>query len=119
VAGVPEWAPSDPTKGIWEALRGLLRRHVRFRYFTARTQVRASGFRYLRLWLDRGIYFSQLATKERSVMRFIELYQIQFQILACVGLAMLLGAAIGLEREIEDKPPACALTCSWRAQRRC
>jgi putative Mg2+ transporter-C (MgtC) family protein len=37
-------------------------------------------------------------------MEFIGLYQIQFQILAYVGLAMLLGAAIGLEREIEDKP---------------
>jgi putative Mg2+ transporter-C (MgtC) family protein len=37
-------------------------------------------------------------------MEFIALYQIQFQILAYVGLAMLLGAAIGLEREIEDKP---------------
>ena len=37
-------------------------------------------------------------------MKLIELYQIQFQILAYVGLAMLLGAAIGLEREIEDKP---------------
>jgi len=37
-------------------------------------------------------------------MRFIELYQIQFRILAYVGVAMLLGAAIGLEREIEDKP---------------
>jgi putative Mg2+ transporter-C (MgtC) family protein len=38
------------------------------------------------------------------IMGFIELHQIQFQILAYVGLAMLLGAAIGLEREIEDKP---------------
>lgn len=37
-------------------------------------------------------------------MRFIELYQIQFRILAYVGVAMLLGAVIGLEREIEDKP---------------
>jgi len=37
-------------------------------------------------------------------MKFIELYQIQFQILAYVALATLLGAAIGLEREIEDKP---------------
>ena len=37
-------------------------------------------------------------------MGFIGFYQIQFQILAYVGLAMLLGAAIGLEREIEDKP---------------
>jgi len=37
-------------------------------------------------------------------MELIGLYQIQFQILAYVGLAMLLGAAIGLEREIEDKP---------------
>ena len=30
--------------------------------------------------------------------------QIQFQVLAHVGLAMVLGATIGLEREIEDKP---------------
>jgi putative Mg2+ transporter-C (MgtC) family protein len=37
-------------------------------------------------------------------MEFIVLYQIQFQILAYVGLAMLLGAAIGLEREVADKP---------------
>jgi putative Mg2+ transporter-C (MgtC) family protein len=37
-------------------------------------------------------------------MEFIGLYQIQFQILAYVGLAMLLGAAIGFEREIKDKP---------------
>jgi putative Mg2+ transporter-C (MgtC) family protein len=37
-------------------------------------------------------------------MKFIGVYQIQFQILAYVALAMLLGAAIGLEREIEDKP---------------
>jgi putative Mg2+ transporter-C (MgtC) family protein len=37
-------------------------------------------------------------------MKFIGLYQTQFQILTHVALAMLLGAAIGLEREIEDKP---------------
>jgi putative Mg2+ transporter-C (MgtC) family protein len=37
-------------------------------------------------------------------MKFIVIYHTQFQILAYVGLAMLLGAAIGLEREIEDKP---------------
>ena len=37
-------------------------------------------------------------------MEFIVLYQTQFQILTHVALAMLLGAAIGLEREIEDKP---------------
>jgi putative Mg2+ transporter-C (MgtC) family protein len=37
-------------------------------------------------------------------MEFIVLYQIQLQILTHVALAMLLGAAIGLEREIEDKP---------------
>jgi len=37
-------------------------------------------------------------------MEFIELHQIQLQILAHVGLAMVLGAAIGFEREIEDKP---------------
>jgi putative Mg2+ transporter-C (MgtC) family protein len=35
---------------------------------------------------------------------FIETYQTQFEILAYVGLAMLLGAAIGFERELEDKP---------------
>jgi putative Mg2+ transporter-C (MgtC) family protein len=37
-------------------------------------------------------------------MKFIGLDPIQLQILAYVGMAMLLGAAIGLEREIEDKP---------------
>ena len=37
-------------------------------------------------------------------MELIGLYQIQLQILAYVGLAMLLGALIGLEREVEDKP---------------
>jgi putative Mg2+ transporter-C (MgtC) family protein len=37
-------------------------------------------------------------------MKLIGVYQIQFQILAYVALATLLGAAIGLEREIEDKP---------------
>ena len=37
-------------------------------------------------------------------MELIGPYQIQFQILAHVGLAMVLGATIGLEREIEDKP---------------
>ena len=37
-------------------------------------------------------------------MKLTGVYQIQFQILAYVGLATLLGAAIGLEREIEDKP---------------
>jgi putative Mg2+ transporter-C (MgtC) family protein len=35
---------------------------------------------------------------------FFKLYVEQFYILACVGLAMLLGAAIGFEREIENKP---------------
>jgi putative Mg2+ transporter-C (MgtC) family protein len=37
-------------------------------------------------------------------MGLIGFYQLQLQILFYVGLAMLLGAAIGLEREIEDKP---------------
>lgn len=37
-------------------------------------------------------------------MEFLQVYQIELQILAYVGLAMLLGAAIGFEREIEDKP---------------
>ncbi len=37
-------------------------------------------------------------------MEFVGLYQMQFQILIYVALAVLLGAAIGLEREIEDKP---------------
>ena len=37
-------------------------------------------------------------------MELVGPYQIQFQILAHVGLAMVLGATIGLEREIEDKP---------------
>ena len=37
-------------------------------------------------------------------MELIGLDQIQLQILVYVGLAMLLGAVIGLEREVEDKP---------------
>ncbi len=37
-------------------------------------------------------------------MEFVGLYQMQFQILIYVALAVLLGAAIGFEREIEDKP---------------
>jgi putative Mg2+ transporter-C (MgtC) family protein len=37
-------------------------------------------------------------------MQFIGLDPIQLNILAYVSLAMLLGAAIGFEREIEDKP---------------
>ncbi|MDY7039379.1 MAG: MgtC/SapB family protein [Chloroflexota bacterium] len=37
-------------------------------------------------------------------MEFIGFAPIQLQILSYVGLAMLLGAVIGLEREIEDKP---------------
>jgi putative Mg2+ transporter-C (MgtC) family protein len=37
-------------------------------------------------------------------MTFFTLYQVQLQILARVALAMLLGAAIGFEREIESKP---------------
>lgn len=37
-------------------------------------------------------------------MKLIVFDQIQYQILAYIALAMLLGAAIGLEREIEDKP---------------
>lgn len=37
-------------------------------------------------------------------MGSITLHEIQFQILAHVGLAMVLGGAIGLEREIKDKP---------------
>ena len=37
-------------------------------------------------------------------MEFIGLDPIQLQILAYVGLAMLLGAVIGFEREVEDKP---------------
>ena len=37
-------------------------------------------------------------------MELIGLDQIQLQILVYVGLAMLLGAIIGLEREVEDKP---------------
>jgi len=34
----------------------------------------------------------------------LDLYKDQLQILARVGLAMLLGATIGFERELEDKP---------------
>ncbi len=37
-------------------------------------------------------------------MRLLGRYQAQLQILTQVGLAMLLGALIGVEREIEDKP---------------
>jgi putative Mg2+ transporter-C (MgtC) family protein len=37
-------------------------------------------------------------------VEFVGLYQMQFQILIYVALALLLGAAIGIEREIEDKP---------------
>lgn len=37
-------------------------------------------------------------------MRFVELYQVQFGILGQVALAMLLGASIGFERELVDKP---------------
>lgn len=37
-------------------------------------------------------------------MELLQVHEIQLQILACVALAMLLGAAIGFEREIEDKP---------------
>ena len=37
-------------------------------------------------------------------MEFVGLYQMQFQILIYVALAVLLGSAIGFEREIEDKP---------------
>jgi putative Mg2+ transporter-C (MgtC) family protein len=37
-------------------------------------------------------------------MHFLSLYQNQLQILAYVGLAMLLGAIIGFEREVEEKP---------------
>jgi putative Mg2+ transporter-C (MgtC) family protein len=37
-------------------------------------------------------------------VRFVGHYQAQLQILTQVGLAMLLGALIGVEREVEDKP---------------
>ncbi len=37
-------------------------------------------------------------------MEFFDANRTQFEILAYVALAMLLGAAIGLERELEDKP---------------
>jgi putative Mg2+ transporter-C (MgtC) family protein len=37
-------------------------------------------------------------------MQFIAIHRVELQILIHVGMAMLLGAAIGLEREIEDKP---------------
>jgi putative Mg2+ transporter-C (MgtC) family protein len=37
-------------------------------------------------------------------VEFFETYQTQFEILLYVGLAMLLGAAIGFERELENKP---------------
>ena len=37
-------------------------------------------------------------------MEFFETNRTQFEILAYVALAMLLGAAIGFERELEDKP---------------
>ena len=38
------------------------------------------------------------------MIQFITIYHLELQVLGYVGLAMLLGAAIGLEREIEDKP---------------
>jgi putative Mg2+ transporter-C (MgtC) family protein len=37
-------------------------------------------------------------------MRFFSLYQNQLQILMYVGLSMVLGAVIGFEREVEEKP---------------
>jgi len=37
-------------------------------------------------------------------LELLQVHEIELQILAYVGLAMLLGAAIGFEREIEDKP---------------
>jgi putative Mg2+ transporter-C (MgtC) family protein len=37
-------------------------------------------------------------------LELLQVHKIELQILAYVGLAMLLGAAIGFEREIEDKP---------------
>jgi putative Mg2+ transporter-C (MgtC) family protein len=46
----------------------------------------------------------QYEPEDEFLMEFVEFYQVQFWILAYVGLAMLLGAAIGLERELEDKP---------------
>jgi putative Mg2+ transporter-C (MgtC) family protein len=42
--------------------------------------------------------------KEVSSLPFLNRYQTEFQILAHVAVAMLLGAIIGLEREFKDKP---------------
>ena len=44
-------------------------------------------------------------------MKFIGLDPIQLQILAYVGLAMLLGAAIGRSVRSKISRPACAPTC--------
>jgi putative Mg2+ transporter-C (MgtC) family protein len=38
------------------------------------------------------------------MIQFFTTHHLELQVLGYVGLAMLLGAAIGLEREIEDKP---------------
>jgi putative Mg2+ transporter-C (MgtC) family protein len=38
------------------------------------------------------------------IMGWFSLYQVQLQTLAYVALAMLLGAIIGFEREVEEKP---------------
>jgi putative Mg2+ transporter-C (MgtC) family protein len=37
-------------------------------------------------------------------MDFLELHRVELQMLGYVGLAMLLGAVLGLEREVEGKP---------------
>lgn len=36
-----------------------------------------------------------------------------------LGLALLLSAAIGLEREIRQRTRACGRTCWWASARRC
>jgi putative Mg2+ transporter-C (MgtC) family protein len=42
--------------------------------------------------------------QEESILQFLQAHEIELQILAYVALAMVLGAVIGFEREIEDKP---------------
>lgn len=58
-------------------------------------------------------------TKEMINFQFLDPFGTELQILAYVGVAMLLGAIIGLEREFKDKPAACVHTCSSQARLHC
>jgi hypothetical protein len=61
---------------------------------------------------------SRVSLSHRIVaMQFIVIHGIELRILVHVGQAVLLGAAIGLEREVEDKPAGLLPTCSSRALR--